>query len=175
MSDCCGKPLSIKDVKGKGEEFEYDDNDNLVVKKDASGKKTTFAYETRFKLPAEIRESDGNTLRFKYDAKGNLTFAKESTGSYVKLTYEDHGKIKNIIDHHDNMILFTYNTYGKPLKIEKRRKKKTVGRIDVVYNDNADITRIDYTPKNPEVVQDIRGTLTSYLRLLKPSGIDFEI
>ncbi|HLG18264.1 MAG TPA: hypothetical protein VI895_00430 [Bdellovibrionota bacterium] len=38
-----------------------------------------------------------------------------------------------------------------------------------------EITNVAYEPKDPEIVQNIKDTLASFLRLLKPSGIDFEI
>jgi YD repeat-containing protein len=175
VTACCGKPLSIKDPKGVGEDFRYDDKGNLISKTDAAKKTTTFAYEPRFNQISEIKNHDGTSLRFLYDKNGNLSFASGSEGKHVKLTYERHGKIETMVDHNENVVVFAYNSFGKPLSIEKKVKAKRVGMINVSYDKTGEITNVAYEPKDPEIVQNIKDTLGSFLRLLKPSGIDFEI
>lgn len=177
VNACCGKPVSIKDEKGIGEEFRYDVNGNLTERTDSLKRKTKIKYEPRFHLPEEITESDGTSMRFVYDKNGNLTFAKSKEQS-IKLIYEAHGKIDQMTDQRENVIRFTYTSFGKPLRIEKKVKDKFIGAINVKYDKNGEISEeegVTYEPKNPETVQDIRNTLTSFLRLLKPTGIDFEI
>ncbi len=175
VTACCGKPLSIKNDKGVGEEFRYDEKGNLISKTNPQRQTTTFSYEPRFNLPSEIKAHDGSFMRFTYDNKGNLSFSRGSGGEYVKLEYERHGKIQTMTDHHDTLVRFDYNASGKPILIEKAAKKARVGSIRVAYDKTGEILKVEYDPQKPEVVQEIKDTLNSFLRLLKPSGIDFEI
>ncbi|HLG19893.1 MAG TPA: DUF6531 domain-containing protein [Bdellovibrionota bacterium] len=175
VTACCGKPLSIKDPKGVGEDFRYDGKGNLISKTDAAKKTTAFTYEPRFNQVSEIKNHDGTTMRFLYDKTGNLSFATSSDGKHVKLSYEKHGKIEKMTDHNENTVIFSYNSFGKPLTIEKKVKANRVGIINVTYDKTGEITSVVYEPKDPEVVQNIKDTLASFLRLLKPTGIDFEI
>ncbi len=175
VTACCGKPLSIKNEKGVGEEFRYDDKGDLVSKTDAQKQITTFKYEPRFDLPSEIKMHDGSTLRFRYDNHGNLTFLTNSAGEHVKITYEKHGKIERMSNDRDQTIVFTYNATGKPTRIEKLQKETLTGSIAIAYDRTGEISKVEYTPKNAEVLQNIKDTLASFMRFLKPSGVDFEI
>ncbi|MFH1017791.1 MAG: DUF6531 domain-containing protein [Pseudomonadota bacterium] len=175
VTACCGKPLSIKDEKGVGEEFRYDDKGDLISKTDAQKHITTYKYEPRFDLPSEIKMHDGTALHFRYDSRGNLTFLSSSSGEHVKMTYEKHGKIQRMSNDRDQTIVFTYNPAGKPTRIEKMQKETRVGSIAISYDRMGEIGKVEYEPKNAEVLQNIKDTLASFLRFLKPSGIDFEI
>jgi YD repeat-containing protein len=175
VTACCGKPLSIKDERGVGEEFRYDDEGNLVSKTDSKKQTTTFKYEKRFGLPSEIKMHDGASLRFVYDGRGNLTFLTGAAGDRVKLAYEKHGKIEKMANERDQIIVFSYNSTGKPVRIEKMQKETRIGSISIAYDTTGEINRVEYDPKNAETLQNIKDTLASFMRFLKPSGIDFEI
>jgi YD repeat-containing protein len=175
VSACCGKPIAITDEKGVGDRFTYDEKGNLISKTNALKQVTTYKYEARFNLPEEIKAHDGSYLRYIYDKKGNLAFSKSSTGEYVKITHEKHGKLETLIDHKEQGIRFEYNRFGKPTLIEKTMKGQKTGSILVTYTRAGDIQKVDYLPKSAEAVQDIKNTLASFLRMLRPSGIDFEI
>jgi len=175
VSACCGKPLSIKDAAGVGDEFTYDEQGNLVAKKDAAKKTTTFSYEPRFNLVSTIKSPDGSSLNFKYDANGNLTYASSSASEFIKLTYESHGKIDRMTNHRNEQVAFSYSRFGKPTKIEKLVNSARTAALDVLYDRTGEITQVTYEPKKPETVQEIKDTLAGFLRILKPSGVDFEI
>lgn len=175
VNACCGKPISITDAKGKGDTFTYNKKGNLISKTNAKKETMKFSYEPRFNLPNEIRLHDGSYLRFIYDKGGNLSLSRSSTGEHVQIVNERHGKIAKMTDHRDITINFEYNRFGKPILIAKSQKGKRVGSISIVYGKTGEMSRVTYEPKNPEVIQDIKKTLASFLRFLKPSGIDFEI
>ena len=59
--------------------------------------------------------------------------------------------------------------------IEKLKKGKKVGAMRIMYDKGGEALKVETEPKKPEVVQDIKDTLASFLRFLKPSGIDFEL
>lgn len=180
LSECCGKPVLIESSEGVKDTFEYDKDGNLISKTDAKGAKTTFAYEPRFSLPSEIKDSNGEVIRYRYDQNGNLSFAKKTapdgkSSSFVKLSYEPHGKIDSIVDDTDQEIKFTYSKIGKPTSIQLWKAKKKSSEISVKYKADGAIDNLEYIPNNPETANMIRQTLKSYLLLLKPAGIDFEI
>ncbi len=175
VSECCSKPLSIKDGKGVGEEFSYDKEGKLISKKDASGGITKFTYEPKHNHVSKIKGPDGTEMRFIYDQYGNLTFARTSNKEFIKLIYESHGKVETMTNQKGEKITFSYSRFGKPRKIEKHLKKKFIGSIDVSYDKTGDISKVTYRPKNPETISDIKATLAGFLRILKPSGLDFEI
>jgi YD repeat-containing protein len=175
LTACCGKPLSIKDGAGVGEEFRYDEKGNLTSKIDAKKQVTTYTYETRFNQPEEIKNHDGSSLRFRYDGNGNLTFLKNSNGDHVKLFYEKHGKIEKMTNDQDQSIAFTYNGAGNPVKIEKLNKGSVVATIFAVYDPTGEVVSVDRLPRAPETERSIRETFASFMKVLKPAGIDFEI
>ncbi|MFH1263327.1 MAG: DUF6531 domain-containing protein [Pseudomonadota bacterium] len=175
LSACCGKPISIVDERGVGDHFKYDATGNLVEKLDAANHLTKYVYEPRFNHPSEIRLHDNSYLRFVYDKGGNLSFVRSSGGEHVQITNDAHGKIVSMNDHRDVTIKFEYNRFGKPTLIEKSLKGKKVGSIAITYSKAQDILKVAYDPKRAEVMQEIKETLASFLRFMKPSGIEFEI
>lgn len=179
LSTCCGKPVSIKSSQGINDSFEYDQAGNLISKTDAKGAKTTFEYEPRFSQVAEIKDPSGEIIRYRYDQNGNLSFAKkimpDSTSSFVKLSYESHGKIDDIVDDQEQQVKFTYSSIGKPTSIQLWKNKRKTSEIQVKYKEDGTMDNLQYVPNNPETANLIKGVLKSYLLLLKPAGIDFEI
>ena len=175
LSACCGKPVSIVNEKGVGNTFIYDDVGNLISKTDIKHHTTKFSYEPRFNRVSEIKLYDGSYIRFIFDKNGNLALSRSSTGEHVKLVNEPHGKILSMMDQRDVQIRFEYNRFGKATLIEKLKKGKKVGAMNILYDKGGEILKVETEPKKPEVIQDIKDSLASFLRFLKPSGIDFEI
>lgn len=180
LSECCGKPVLIESTQGVKDTFEYDKDGNMISKTDAKGAKTTFEYEPRFSQVSEIKDSNGEIIRYRYDPNGNLSFAKKTSAdgkssNFVKLSYESHGKIDSIVDDTDQEVKFAYSKTGKPTSIQLWKAKKKSSEISVRYKMDGSIENLEYLPNNPETANMIKQTLKSYLLLLKPAGIDFEI
>lgn len=175
VSSCCGKPISIKNERGFGDEFRYDEKYRLISKTNSKKQTTTFRYDPRTSFPTEIRAHDNSFIRFLYDKKGNLTFARKSNGEYVKLRYEKHGKVQSMVDHKDVAIAFDYNRIGKPIRIAKSIKGKKTESIQIAYDRMGEILQVDLHPNRPETEKRIKETLANFLELLQPAGIDLAI
>jgi len=176
ISRSCSKPVSIGDGKGKGESYEYDENAQLVSRKDALDNTYTYKYDSRFvDHVTEIKEKKGQKTTFLYDPRGNLTYANIDKKGWIKIRYENHGKIKSMSDSMGNLISFTYNYFGKPTQIQKKFKNKIVSTIFVKYKRSGELDETRYKPDDIAVVNDLQKTLNSMLQMLKPAGIDFSI
>lgn len=178
LSACCGKPISIKSSSGINDIFEYDNDGNLTSRTNASGMKTTFKYEPRFQGISDIEESTGRNLRYRYDSKGNLTFAQSIEGiknEHLKISYQKNGMIRNIVDHAGTEITFDHSPLGKISRIEKKMNNQIRATILFEYNNRGESTAIKFAPDNPNTPKEIETTLKSFMLLLEPTGIDFEI
>lgn len=172
---CCGKPLTIKNVAGKGDTFTYDENGNLLSRTNALNQTSTFKYDPRFNLPNEVKDHTGKSIRYVYDQNGNMTFSKTSDNEYVKLTYEPHGKISTMVDHGDNQIKFFYDKIGNPVSVEKWMKDTKNAAIKITYDASGDVAAVVSDPTGDATIASIKNTLTSLFNHLKPIGIEFNL
>lgn len=172
---CCGKPTSILNEKGKGETFRYDEVGNLLAKTDEKNKQTTYVYEPRFHLPSEIHQTDGTKLLYRYDDRGNLNYVTKNGSEFLKIGHEMHGKVSSLSAPGDVEVLFTYSSFGKPTKIEKKVKGHLAAAIVMEYGPFREIQLVTPSPNKPETTDDVRSTLASFLSLLEPTGIDVEL
>lgn len=175
LSRTCSKPETVSNGKDRVEKYDYNASGDLIKKIDADGKIIQYKYEPNFNQISEITDHYGNKLKFLYDSRGNLTYANLAKRGHVKIRYEKHGKVASLGDHKGNMILFTYNFFGKPTRIQKRYKNKIIGAIHVRYSKTGEIADIKYKPDDIKIVNDIKDTLSNIFALLKPAGIDFRI
>jgi len=175
LSKTCSKPISVTNKKGKGSKYTYNDKGNLTEKIDQNGNVVKYEHHPQFDIPTKITDQEGNRLTFLYDTRGNLTYANFKNHGWVKIRYEKHGKYQSLSDNKGNIINYTYNYFGKPIRIEKKVKNKTTGAIITKYAPTGEIRNIKYEPNNAKIIEDIKVTLRNIFELIKPSGINFQI
>lgn len=193
FSAATGYPESILDDKGNGDLFTYDKSTgNLLSRKSVpSGETTTFKYESRCNqvnqvTVAKLKKSLKVTT-YQFDQRCNVIEATEVTDNKktgkVKVSYTSHGKTKFLRDLINKIeIAFTYWKYGKPESITLR----DVGTLLVKYKPAGGIRKVDTFPhgkgkerfKNQDkeavqrkILQQVRGSLDSVLKYLRPAGL----
>jgi len=94
-------------------EYEYDDNGNLIVIRDANTHETHFTYDALNRLELKS-DALGNEWEYFYDDAGQLSAITDAKGQTVQFTYDANGQL-TLIDYPapDADISFTYDSLGR--------------------------------------------------------------
>lgn len=167
--------LPIKITNGKDiTTFEYNKNGLLTKKTSSRGDSIELSYHEKFNKITKVKDRNGIT-DFTYDNRGFLSKAVNSSGSSVLISYDRNGKIIKMIDQNSNLktkkvLSFIYNAMGKPIEIGL----EGVGKINVVYDNNGDIKKVD-SAKGPEMAMQVTESFQNLLAIVKPAGVSLGI
>jgi len=109
------------------EEFEYDNDNNLIQYTDANGNITTYYYDGDNNL-IQINDTEGGITTLDYDSHGQLISRTNQEGITIDYTYENDGAISSIL---------------APLGIESTFSYDGINRM-LQRNDNGLITQYSY-------------------------------
>ena len=178
-SKCCGKPLSVTNIKGQGVFFRYDQLGNIVEEKRGDNLVTKYGYEPGYNQVALVMTPDHVTSRFSYDDLGNLVKLRNSNKQVLDLDHSKRGRITSIRDHQGNLINLEYNDFGKAIRIEKniiaKGREQHIGEIRLNYRSDGQIGDVTFSPNDLNVVKDLRQTLLDFFKLLEPAAIGYNI
>ena len=165
--ELCNNPLEITRGKNKTT-FKYNNRCLLIEKLTTQGDSTYIKYHSKFDKIISVNKNNSIT-DFEYDSKGNLIKAEKSNGNWVELEYDEKGNIIKMLQE-DKSLLFTYNSYGKPIVIEL----EGVGKINVTYDKYGDIESVK-SDDGHEIALQVTQAFQSLLSLVKPAGVNLNM
>lgn len=118
------------------EEFEYDNDNNLIKYIDGEGNITQFFYDSDENL-IEIKDALNNSTLFTYDIYGQLLSKTNQEGITVNYTYETDGAVSTISAPENISSSFTYDGINR---LTERDDNGLVSTYD--YDDNDNITQM---------------------------------
>lgn len=78
-------------------------------------------------------------IRLEYTDSGQLRSIENSNGKRIELQYNREDQIQRLISDDEDTIIFTYNSFGKPGKIEYQG----LGVLDVTYDEHGEVLSVD--------------------------------
>lgn len=117
------------------EEFDYDNDNNLIEYTDAEGNVTNYSYDSDENL-IEIEDALGNSIFFNYDSYGQLLSQTNQEGITVNYTYETDGSVSNINVPESISSSFSYDGVNR---LEERNDNGLISTFQ--YDDNDNITQ----------------------------------
>ncbi len=93
--------------------YTYDNNRNIVSKKDSQNEVTQYTYENNRLIRTQY--PDGTNEAYAYDANGNVTYKKERDGSSVENSYRGNDLIYTK-DEKNKTTSYEYNAQGQIIK-----------------------------------------------------------
>ncbi|MCH2176451.1 MAG: CHAT domain-containing protein [Lentisphaeria bacterium] len=102
-----------------------------------SGEVTTKSFHPIFGKLTYVKQG-AKWLTISYDENGSLTSIKDSSGKFIQIRYNLLGSI-SVIETNDKVLNFKYNEMKKPVLISI----VGVGSIDISYDDQGEITRVE--------------------------------
>jgi YD repeat-containing protein len=173
-SECCSLPLKI--VRGnRVTNFEYNSKGLMTKKSSNSGEFVKISYDKKHNKINKVVNNKGVT-QFSYDRKGQLTRARNDKGKIVKLVYNRKGRITKMIDQHSKkkkstrILAFKYNSMGKPVEISMKK----VGKINVAYNNNGEIKKVE-SKSGHKMAMQVTRAFQNLLSIVKPAGVNLNI
>jgi YD repeat-containing protein len=169
----CGQP-TLKRRGDRMAEFDYNDRCLLTMKRQ-DGVETRLTYDPRSDKIATVETYDERTERttrseYSYDFRGNLVTASDDDGRSVELEYSGEDRIDRIIDQDGQVMRFTYNAAGKPIRIEILG----TGAIDVDYDASGEIENVESDAGQAMALR-VTQSFQALLSLVQPAGIDFSL
>ncbi len=171
--EICSKPIVIS--RGiKTTNFKYNNRCLLIEKKSSDGDSILMRYHPSSEKLTYVKNKSG-TYKFTYDENLNLTYVIKNDKQWVKLIYDDNNNISTMRDGNKatdktSKLTFEYNKMGKPIKI----KMKDVGAIDITYDENGEIERVE-SQKGYKMALQVTQAFQNLLALVKPSGVNLGI
>ena len=155
-------------------EFDYNDRCQMTMKRQ-DGVETRLTYDPRSDKIASVETFDERTERttrseYSYDYRGNLVKASDDNGRTVELEYSREDRIDRIIDQDGQVMRFTYNAAGKPIRIEILG----TGAIDVEYDASGEIENVESDAGHAMALR-VTQSFQALLSLVQPAGIDFSL
>ena len=139
---------------GAWKEYEYNDNDQVVLKRDALGNETRYSYDL---MGNKIEKIDprGNVTKYYYDVMGRITNTKR-LGSEISVIkgYDANGNIIKEIDGNENVTKYTYDELNRLIAITNalgyvtQYKYDAAGNRTNIINERGNTTRIYYDANN---------------------------
>lgn len=169
----CGQP-TLKRRGDRMAEFDYNDRCQMTMKRQ-DGVETRLTYDPRSDKIASVETFDERTERttrseYSYDYRGNLVKASDDNGRTVELEYSREDRIDRIIDQDGQVMRFTYNATGKPIRIEILG----TGAIDVEYDASGEIENVESDAGHAMALR-VTQSFQALLSLVQPAGIDFSL
>ena len=165
--------------------FDYNDKGLLTKKASSTGEFVELSYHKKFNKITKVVNKDGWT-EFSYNNQAHLSKAVNSDGMSVLLIHDLKGRIKRMISRQtsskrkvaakqkgkkeEKVLDFAYNSLGKPREI----KMKNVGKINVAYNNNGTIKKVE-SKAGPEMALQVSQAFQSLRDIVKPSGVSLSI
>jgi RHS repeat-associated protein len=94
--------------------YSYYDNGLVSEVTDVQGRKTTYAYNSKWLLPSEIQHPSGEVERFNYDDKGSLISITDRLGRKGQFSYYQSGLLHRSTDANGVEQIYTYNNLNLP-------------------------------------------------------------
>lgn len=169
----CGQP-TLKRRGDRMAEFDYNDRCQMTMKRQ-DGVETRLTYDPRSDKIASVETFDERTERttrseYSYDYRGNLVKASDDNGRTVELEYSREDRIDRIIDQDGQVMRFTYNAAGKPIRIEILG----TGAIDLEYDASGEIENVESDAGHAMALR-VTQSFQALLSLVQPAGIDFSL
>lgn len=168
-SENCNNPL-MKRRGNRKTVFEYNSNCFLVYKENDSYIAKAAYNEQLNKVTRteyiDKKTGDTSINTFEYNSNGDLVKATEAD-KWIKLFYNNDNKIIKM-EYEDGVLLYEYNSIGKPSKITVTGK----GSINVQYDSDGEISKVD-SPEGSGVSMAVTQAMQALLSRTKPRGLDF--
>lgn len=165
--ELCNKPLEITRGKNKTT-FKYNNRCLLTEKLSTRGDSTYIKYHSRFDKIISLNNNNRIT-DFEYDYKGNLIKAKKNNGKWVELVYDEKGNITKMLQE-DKTLIFTYNSYGKPIVIEM----EGIGKINVTYDKYGEMESVK-SDDGHKIALQVTQAFQNLLSIVKPAGVNLNM
>lgn len=153
-------------------DFTYDDS-GRVIRKDSHDAIFEYAYNEINKLSYYQYTSKNNPENnswtfFTYNNNKKLVEAKNSEGMYLLLQYDEDNRIVDMkVD--DDILKFTYNAMGKPVRTEVLG----VGVLNVSYDERGEVESVETEGGSHSVALKLTNSFSKMLDILKPANIDY--
>ena len=164
LSECCAKPLEVRDPQGRVTRYDYDQQTRLVSVTYPDGSKVRWAYHPTFSKIMQAMYSDGRRFSYQYDDAGNLTRASSRGGRTLDLSYGRNGKVDSITDQEGTVYRFRYDTSGRPTRISSGEE----GALDIRYGAAGEIASTEIVQGNIQR-SEFYVNLQQVLALLEPA------
>ena len=140
----------------------------LTEKLSTRGDSTYIKYHSRFDKIISLNNNNRIT-DFEYDYKGNLIKAKKNNGKWVELVYDEKGNITKMLQE-DKTLIFTYNSYGKPIVIEM----EGIGKINVTYDKYGEMESVK-SDDGHKIALQVTQAFQNLLSIVKPAGVNLNM
>ncbi len=125
---CCGTQATLEydednnvikrtDASSGVSTYTYDDRGNMLSATDALGNTERYTYEKVFNQVTSYQDKNGNSYQFFYDNQGALTSISGPEGFTNSFTYNEHGWQTTATDANGNVTRTTYNKDGTTASI----------------------------------------------------------
>ena len=172
--------LPVKITQGKTvTTFDYNDKGLLKKKASTNGEFVELSYHKKFNKITKVVNKKGWT-DFAYNKKGQLRKAVNSDGMSVLLVHDIKGRIKRMVaqtkakggkkSKGQRTLDFEYNSLNKPIEI----RMKNVGKINVDYNNNGGIKRVE-SKAGPKMAPQVLQAFQSLRDIVRPAGVSLSI
>jgi len=175
------KSFPVKKVEGDKEISYGYTSDSLLQKRVTKFKgklieSMEYAYHPVYKKVTEAKSVDINT-KYEYNNKAELVKAFDNKGNAILFVYDINGRITKMFEKSaqtkaSRTLAFTYNVKGKPTVVEL----EGVGKLDIKY-DSQTQTKVEdvKSSKGLEVYNQVRSVVSSFMDVIRPTGISLSI
>lgn len=133
-----GNPRAVIDPAEHVTETLFDERNNPVEQRDATGAVTMIEWHPSFDLPIAITDPLNRTERYEYDARGNLVLAVDPTGAETHYQVDERGLPVAITDARGGTSRLQYNDLGQITRYTDCSARET----NFEYDDNGWLTCI---------------------------------
>ena len=143
--NCCGYSMAFsydnngnlierKDANGNSYRYTYDNRGNYLTITDPQGSVTTYTYSSNFSQITGVTDALGNSYTRDYDAVGNVTGITRPGNLQRTFTYHTNGDLISAKDENNSVTEMLYDAYGYPQKIIYPLKKEIFSTFDARSN-----------------------------------------
>ncbi|ANY67516.1 hypothetical protein BBD42_14315 [Paenibacillus sp. BIHB 4019] len=174
--DAAGNRVAEINALGQATRYRFNKAGQIAAKENAKGQQTTFAYDAVARI-TEVMEHDEATYRQSYDGEGQITSYTDANGNETKLTYDRSGLLEQEENGTGEVLRFSYDNHGWLKRRENARGqqaaygydaagqlksiKDEAGQIDLSYNIDGNVIRVEEEGRVKRRTFDILGRLTS--------------
>lgn len=119
------------------ESYTYDNNQNLVCRRNHKGDYLEFQYDCLNHM-TEAKSCFGLKRRYTYDAQGNITSVTDESGHVTKYEYSPEGRRSTVTDKSGNKTEYAYDSMGNLISVCRHKEnvslltsyeRNTLGKI----------------------------------------------
>ena len=125
--------ILIKDAAGGTWENAYDGAGNITAATDPLGNRTIYAYDKENRLKTETA-ADGGKTAYTYDGSGNLLTVTDSLSRTTAYAYDKNGSLTEITDPAGGKTTYEYDPLGRMTAVTHADGTRTLAAYDVAGN-----------------------------------------